>query len=87
MTATSTRHARALAEAVMENLEPERVPEGMALGEWVLVDFGEVVVHIFNGPQRLYYNFDRLWRHAPSFEIENFPTQAPKVSNRSRQNV
>ncbi|MEO0602324.1 MAG: RsfS/YbeB/iojap family protein, partial [Myxococcota bacterium] len=39
--------------------------EGLPVGRWVLVDFESVVVHIFDGPLRPFYNLDGLWADAP----------------------
>jgi ribosome-associated protein len=84
MSAQSTRHARALADAVLENASSGKVPEGYALGEWVLVDLGDVVVHIFHEPQRMYYNFDRLWGHVPSHQPDELRAPARPVKSQSR---
>jgi ribosome-associated protein len=54
------------------------------LGEWVLIDLDDVIVHIFNEPARMYYNFDRLWGHVPSFEPEEASIQTPKFESQSR---
>lgn len=47
--------------------EPEfdlKVIEGHHGGEWVLADFGDIVVHVFNPEMRVKYNLERLWRDA-----------------------
>ncbi len=63
--ANSTRQTKALAENVQEKLEEagERVfgTEGMETGEWVLVDAGEVIVHVMQPAIRQYYNLEGLW--------------------------
>lgn len=84
MSASSTRHARALADAVLEESPTRKVPEGYALGEWVLIDLDDVVVHVFHEPRRIYYNFDRLWGHVPAYEIEGFPVPARRIKIRPR---
>jgi ribosome-associated protein len=43
--------------------------EGYQDAEWVLVDYGDFLVHIFSERARAYYDLDRLWRHAKSVEI------------------
>ena len=51
--------------------------EGMQHGQWVLVDFGDVVVHVFYVPVRGFYDLERLWAKAPRAELpEPYLTQA-----------
>ncbi len=64
---TSNTHVKALAGEVEDALsklgvEPEHI-EGRATG-WILVDYGTVVVHIFDKQSREYYNIERLWQDA-----------------------
>ncbi len=69
--AQSTRQTKALAEHVVEKLKllGEHVNgiEGGDTGEWVLVDLGDVIVHIMQPAVRAYYNLEELWgmRHLP----------------------
>lgn len=63
---TSERQLRAIAEGVEENTRrqhrrrPHRV-EGRPEGGWVLMDYGDVVIHLFSPAQRRYYGLERLW--------------------------
>jgi len=63
--AESTRQARALANNVQEKLRMigSRVlgVEGESAGEWVLVDLGDVIVHVMQPTVRAYYNLEQLW--------------------------
>lgn len=68
-TGTSRTHVRAVAEGVEEALSDEagRKPmrrEGTDQAEWVLLDYGDVVIHLFQPDQREYYGLERLWRDA-----------------------
>ncbi len=69
-TATSTIHAQALAEEVALDLkrEGERLHhvEGKENGVWILLDYFNVVVHIFCGETRQFFGLERLWGDAPS---------------------
>ncbi len=65
-TGTSRPHVQALAEAVEEKvgeshgIKPLRV-EGLAEGEWVLIDYGDIIVHLFQAGPREFYSLERLW--------------------------
>jgi len=63
---------KAITEAVEEALEATgeraRRAEGRRDGRWVLLDFGDVVVHIFDPREREFYNLERLWGDAPIVE-------------------
>jgi ribosome-associated protein len=69
----SDTQVRAVAEAVEEHLRAVgRRPlavEGLRHGQWVLLDYGDVVVHVFYGPVRSFYDLERLWSRAPRSEI------------------
>ncbi|MGH8912244.1 MAG: ribosome silencing factor [Acidimicrobiia bacterium] len=74
-TGTSRTHVRAVADGVEEALAEKagRKPlrrEGADQGEWVLLDYGDVVVHLFQPEQRDYYGLERLWRDAPKIVWE-----------------
>jgi ribosome-associated protein len=67
--ANSTRQTRALADNVVLRLKElgEKIygREGEGTGEWILVDLGEVLVHIMQPAVRDYYNLEELWTHHP----------------------
>ncbi|WP_025155941.1 ribosome silencing factor [Leifsonia aquatica] len=44
--------------------------EGRAEGRWVLLDFGDLVVHVFHEEDRMYYSLERLWKDCPVLPIE-----------------
>ena len=66
--ATSTRQTKALADNVVVKLkalgEEVHGREGEETGEWILVDLGEVLVHIMQPATRTYYNLEELWSKA-----------------------
>ena len=47
--------------------------EGFENAEWVLADYGDYLIHVFSAKARVYYDLDRLWRHAKPVEI---PTES-----------
>ncbi|MFC5542077.1 ribosome silencing factor [Ureibacillus suwonensis] len=70
----SDRQIQAIAREVKEKAEEhgfdvKRV-EGYDNARWVLIDLGDVVVHIFNKDERQFYNLERLWGDAPQIEVE-----------------
>lgn len=44
--------------------------EGRAEGRWILLDFGDIVVHVFHEEERIYYSLERLWKDCPAIPIE-----------------
>jgi ribosome-associated protein len=71
---TSDRHVRTLTEEVEKALRSIGVKpvrrEGEDRATWVLLDFFDVVVHVFGPEERDYYDLERLWRDAPVVEWE-----------------
>jgi ribosome-associated protein len=77
VTGGSSPHVNALFEAVDEALshagrEPLHV-EGRGEANWILMDYGDVVVHIFMEEVRGFYGLERLWGDAPRLELELLP--------------
>ena len=66
---TSERQVQAIADAVLERLRAEKTRplhmEGYNRGQWVLLDYGDFVVHIFQEEPRKFYALERLWGDAP----------------------
>lgn len=74
-TGSSRINVQALADTVEERIaeiygtKPLRV-EGRTEGEWTLVDFGDIIVHIFQGSAREFYSLERLWGDAGRIKWE-----------------
>ena len=70
-TCRSSRHADATADELTKQLKKKGVvcpsPEGRPQCDWVLVDVGSVIVHLFRSEIRAYYNLEKLWD--TSFDI------------------
>ncbi|MCP3998074.1 MAG: ribosome silencing factor [bacterium] len=78
---TSNRHVRSLADDAEARLKAdlERQPlrrEGREYSRWVLLDYGDMVVHVFDQETRDYYELERLWADAPVIEFEPTPAEA-----------
>ena len=70
----SDRQVQAIAQAIEEGLKKEGIrplgQEGNAEGRWILMDYEDVVVHIFLEPVRAFYDLEGLWIDAPRIELE-----------------
>jgi ribosome-associated protein len=77
----SDTQVQAIAEAVRDHLASLGVhalsTEGTERGQWALLDYGDVVVHVFQVPVRAFYDLDRLWARAPRVALpEPYQSQA-----------
>jgi ribosome-associated protein len=74
---TNERQVQALAEAVEERLRAVGVRplhvEGYAPAQWVLLDYGDFIVHVFLEETRRHYGLERLWRDAPDVTADFLP--------------
>jgi ribosome-associated protein len=70
---TSDAHVRGMAEHLMAELAPHHV-EGLAPGRWVLLDYVDVVVHLFHPEVREFYQLERLWGDAPPVALDEVGT-------------
>lgn len=65
---TNARQVQAIADEVVEQLKKQGTRaarmEGYKTGEWVLVDYGDFIVHVFDSKSRQFYDLERLWRDA-----------------------
>jgi ribosome-associated protein len=73
--ATNERQAQAIADNVLDHLKEEMgvkplLVEGATPGRWVLLDFGDFIVHIFTEDVRRFYGLERLWGDAPNRTAE-----------------
>jgi ribosome-associated protein len=75
MSGRSTRHVQGLAEAIEAELRSKRLSttkaEGLQEGTWVLLDFNDVVVHIFYSESRKFYDIEGLWHDAPRISLDD----------------
>jgi ribosome-associated protein len=72
-TGNSIRQTQAIADEVVEQLKGQGTrplnTEGYSSGEWILIDYGAFIAHIFTGESRRFYDLERLWRDAERVEL------------------
>ncbi len=70
---TNQRQVQAISDAVVDSLKKSGTPatriEGYRAAEWILVDFGDFVVHVFEDKARKFYDLERLWRESKIVEL------------------
>ena len=83
---TSTTHTKTLAEEVeyqlsQNGVEPNRT-EGYNGSSWVILDYGDIVVHVFYKETRDYYQLERLWADGEKIDIERFLTEGDQIEDK-----
>jgi ribosome-associated protein len=85
-TGTSSKQTQAISDEVAFQMKKRgELPlsvEGYSQGEWILTDYGDVVIHTLTQKARSYYDLERLWREGKPVEI---PTETPKRTRRPKQ--
>lgn len=83
----SDRQVKAIADAVEEQLgkngEKPRAMEGYQTGSWILIDYVDLVVHVFDPETREFYGLERLWGHAEQVAVPELPTSNPPPASES----
>ena len=74
-TGNSNVHVRAIAEDIREKMKKENKTiawhiEGLKAQRWILIDYVDIVVHIFDYDSRLYYSIEKLWEDAKSRRVK-----------------
>ena len=90
--ADSDTQVKAIADEVDKTLRDEGIrlwhKEGYQSLNWVLIDYVDVVVHIFKKESREFYNIEKLWGDAPSFDIEDpLLKKTPAKRGRPKKNI
>ena len=71
-TGTNRNQVQALAESVEEQLYKagyeKKQTEGYTQGNWILLDYGDIVIHIFDHENRLFYDLERIWKDGNDIE-------------------
>ena len=69
----SDRQVQSIAQGIEQDLGKEGIKalsvEGQSRGQWILMDFSDVIVHVFFQPVREFYDLEGLWSHAPRVDL------------------
>jgi len=73
-TASNQRQAQAIWDEIAKQMKEQRHDtaigvEGYDAGDWIVGDFGDLIVHVFTPEKRAYYDLERLWRHAANVPL------------------
>lgn len=83
--AANERQVKAIVDAVEERLHARGVKpirrEGMKDSRWVLLDYGDVVVHVQQREDRMHYAIERLWKDCPLIELPSSVTSGQSAGN------
>jgi ribosome-associated protein len=88
--ANTERQTQAIADSVMEKVRSEAsakplLVEGATPGRWILLDYGDFIVHVFTEECRRYYGLERLWGDAPNMTSEfTGESEAPRNARRKK---
>jgi ribosome-associated protein len=70
VTGTSTRHVKSIADELAKRAKEKGIAikglEGTAQAEWILIDLGDVIVHVMQAPVRKLYDLESLWSMTPA---------------------
>lgn len=72
-TGANSRQIQAISDEIVLRLKQEgeyaQSTEGYESAEWILLDYGGCIVHVFSEKAREYYSLERLWRHAKTVDV------------------
>ncbi len=87
---TEAAAGQAIADSVMEKVRAQEsvkplLVEGTTPGRWILIDYGDFIVHVFTEECRRYYGLERLWGDAPNMTTEfTGEAEAPRNARRKK---
>ena len=87
ITASSARQLSAVAEHIYIKFKKKGKQalgvEGIKDSTWALLDFGDVIIHVFNPETRAFYDIEGLWSDAPRIDLSEFESQLEPLQNQS----
>ncbi|MFH2060387.1 MAG: ribosome silencing factor [Pseudomonadota bacterium] len=74
--AGSHRQVTGIAEHLIQSLKTQKIMvlgmEGIKEGEWALLDYGDVIIHVFESKAKAFFNLEGLWADAPLFDLSKY---------------
>jgi ribosome-associated protein len=88
--ANTERQTQAIADSVMEKVRTDEgvkplLVEGTTPGRWILIDYGDFIIHVFTEECRRYYGLERLWGDAPNVTAEFTGEPAAEAPRNARR--
>jgi ribosome-associated protein len=78
---SNKRQIQAIGQGIVRSLKDHGIKplgvEGMEQSRWILIDLGDILVHVFDDPMRGYYDLDGLWVDAPRVSLEDLGVEDP----------
>lgn len=79
------RNVQSIASEIEDKLNEAGVKtlrrEGRTEGRWILLDFGDLIAHVFHEEDRMYYSLERLWKDCPALPLDLPAAQSPAASS------
>lgn len=76
----SRRQVSGIAEHLIKSLKDKKIKalgkEGIKQGEWALLDYGDVIIHVFESQAKSFFNLEGLWADAPRIDLSSYENQA-----------
>jgi len=81
----SQRQVTAIAQHLIKSLKGHKLKnlgvEGVKEGEWALLDYGEVIIHVFESEKKSFYDIEGLWADAPRIDLSEFKKEFEPKEN------
>lgn len=85
--ASSHRQVSGIAEHLIKSLKTQKINvlgmEGIKEGEWALLDYGDVIIHVFESKAKAFFNLEGLWADAPRIDLSKYENkgEAPETDD------
>lgn len=85
----SQRQVTGIAEHLIKSLKGQKIKtigvEGVKEGDWALLDYGEVIIHVFESEKKSFYDIESLWADAPRIDLTEFKKEFKSQKNKDEK--